>query len=69
MSDTFLFVHIKISNQYCAVCCSRSIPATRVILFVSVFMGIKMLILYFKRVSSKFGQNFCVFKGPLKMHI
>ena len=27
-----------------------------------------MLFLFFKRVSSEMGQNFCMFKGPLEAH-
>ena len=66
VSGTLIFVDIKISNKNNAACCSRALLATLSCFIFLCVWGMKMLILLIKRVSSKMGQNFCMFKGPLE---
>ena len=66
MSGNLLFVEMKISNPPHAACCSRALLATLSRFIFLCVWGMKMLILLIKRVSSKMGHNFCMFKGPLE---
>ena len=69
MSGTLLFVDMKISNKHLSACCSRAPLATLSRFMFLCVLERKLLILYITRVSSQFGQNFCIFKGPLEVHL
>ena len=63
VSGTLAFVDMKISNQHHATCCSRALLATLSRFIFLCVWGMKMLILFIKRVSFKMEENFCMFKG------
>ena len=67
-SGTLLFVDMKFSNQHHSGFCSGFSWSVESF-YVAVCFRKNALILYVKRVSSKFGLNFCMFKGPLEAHV
>ena len=68
VSVNLRFVEIKISNQRHAAYCLRALLATLSRFMFLCVCGMKKLILYIKRVSSKMGQNFCMFKSRIEQH-